>query len=232
MHRTITPHTLFRKNCLAHTSLQKASYFRSIFRFTEEEAEVRKQVLAFVPAAISKLLKRFPSTEGFLWVKLLCEFFIKNAMSIFWKFCTFWALDIAPTLAVLGLLLTSSCWAWNYLEQYNFSLKNVFFLLRTFHIWFTENQKKIHRFVFLVEAIFLAQVDISIWYGEKKINWFDILHISTVNFFIISKEIFLNGTPQLWTIQVLKWCHFETFLKWLNFVYDCMQLYALKSGHC
>ena len=46
-------------------------YFRSIFRFTE--AEVRKQVLAFVPAAISELLKRFPSTEGF----------IKNVMSIF-----------------------------------------------------------------------------------------------------------------------------------------------------
>ena len=26
-------------------------------------------MLAFVPAAISELLKRFPSTEGFLWVK-------------------------------------------------------------------------------------------------------------------------------------------------------------------
>ena len=40
--------------------------------------EVLKQVLAFVPAAISELLKRFPSTEGFLWVKLFCEFFIKK----------------------------------------------------------------------------------------------------------------------------------------------------------
>ena len=54
-------------------------YFRSLFLFTEEEeAEVRKQVLAFVPAAISELLKRFPSTEGFLWVNLFCEFFIKK----------------------------------------------------------------------------------------------------------------------------------------------------------
>ena len=35
-------------------------------------------MLAFVPAAISELLKRFPSTEGFLWVKHLCEFFIKK----------------------------------------------------------------------------------------------------------------------------------------------------------
>ena len=53
-------------------------YFRSIFRFTEEEAEVRKQKLAFVPAAISKLLKRFPSTEGFLWVKLFLSFSYKK----------------------------------------------------------------------------------------------------------------------------------------------------------
>ena len=29
-------------------------------------------------------------------------------MSIFWKFCTFWASDIAPTLAVLGLLIFRS----------------------------------------------------------------------------------------------------------------------------
>ena len=53
-------------------------YFRSIFRFTDEEADVRKQVLAFVPAAISELLNGFPSTEGFLWVKLFCDFFIKK----------------------------------------------------------------------------------------------------------------------------------------------------------
>ena len=32
-------------------------------------------MLAFVPAAISELLKRFLSTEGFLWVNL---FFIKK----------------------------------------------------------------------------------------------------------------------------------------------------------
>ena len=37
-----------------------------------------KQVLAFVPAAISELLKRFPSTEGFLWVKRFCEFLINE----------------------------------------------------------------------------------------------------------------------------------------------------------
>ena len=53
-------------------------YFRSIFCLAEEEAEVRKQVLAFVPAPISELLNSFPSTEGFLWLKLFCEFFIKK----------------------------------------------------------------------------------------------------------------------------------------------------------
>ena len=67
-------------------------YFRSIFRFTEEEAEVRKQVLAFVPAAISELLKRFPSTEGFLWVKLFCEFFIKKRLEHFLKILHFLSL--------------------------------------------------------------------------------------------------------------------------------------------
>ena len=35
-------------------------------------------MLAFVPAAISELLKRFPSTEGFLWLKRLCEFLVKK----------------------------------------------------------------------------------------------------------------------------------------------------------
>ena len=48
------------------------------YSFTEEEAEVRKQVLAFVPAAISELLERFPSTKGFLWVELFCEVSIKK----------------------------------------------------------------------------------------------------------------------------------------------------------
>ena len=35
-------------------------------------------MLAFVPAAVSELLKRFPSTEGFLWVKFFSAFSIKK----------------------------------------------------------------------------------------------------------------------------------------------------------
>ena len=50
------------------------------------------KVLAFVPAAISELLKHFPSTEGFLCVKLFCEFFLKKRQEHILKILQFLSL--------------------------------------------------------------------------------------------------------------------------------------------
>ena len=61
-------------------------------------------MLAFVPAAISELLKRFPSREGFLWVEIFCEFSIKKRRKHILKILHFLSLrcsaDFGPSRLV------------------------------------------------------------------------------------------------------------------------------------
>ena len=55
----------------------------------------------------------FPARKASFGWNFSVSFSWKNARSIVWKFCFFWALDIAPTLAVLGLF-TFQKFSWKY----------------------------------------------------------------------------------------------------------------------
>ena len=79
---------------------------RTLLRFTEEEAEVWKQALPFVPARYIRTSDAFSEHWRHpLGVSKLVSFsYITSWAYFFWKVCAFWALGIAPTLAIPGLL--------------------------------------------------------------------------------------------------------------------------------
>ena len=90
-------------------------YIRIFDVISEVYSVLLRRRLAFVPAAISELLKRFPSTEGFLWVNLFCEFFMKKRHEHILKILHFLSLRYSTDFGRSRLVSFKVCFRMKYI---------------------------------------------------------------------------------------------------------------------